>query len=79
MGAEAVWRGQELHGTLEGMPGDQFWQVDLQAGYRSPRRRVELTVGVLNLNGRDHRLHPINLVPDLARERTFYTRLGLNF
>lgn len=79
MGAEAVWRGQELHGTLEGMPGDQFWQVDLQAGYRSPRRRVELTVGVLNLNGRDYRLHPINLAPDLARERTFYTRLGLNF
>ena len=78
-GTEAVWREQDLHGTLEGTPGDHFWQVNLQAGYRSPSRRVELTIGVLNLNGRDYRLHPINLQPDLTRERTFFTRLALNF
>lgn len=79
-GAEAVWWGQSLGGdALTGLPAESFWQVNFQAGYRFPRRRAEITVGVLNATGHDYRLHPINVYPDLARARTFFARLQLNF
>jgi len=78
-GGQALWWAQELGDSLAGIPKDDFWQFNLFAGYRSPRRHVELTVGVLNLGGRDYRIHPINLYTELPRERTFFTRLQLNF
>jgi hypothetical protein len=77
-GAEAAWWSQDLRDSLAGTPGDTFWQVNLQAGYRSPRRHAEFTVGVLNVVGRDYRLYPINLYPDLPRERTLFARLQMN-
>ena len=78
-GVEAVWREQDLRDLAGDLPGDHFWQVDVQAGWRSPRRRVEVVVGVLNLGDRGYRLHPINLHPELPRERTLFTRLTFNF
>jgi hypothetical protein len=78
-GVEEKWWAQTLGEDLAGTPGDHFWQTDLIAGYRSPRRHVEFSVGLLNLTGQDYHLHPINLYPDLPRQRTFVTRLQFNF
>ena len=81
-GAEATWWAQDLGGESAASTyssGDSFWQVNLQAGYRFPRRRAEITVGVLNVTGQDYRLYMINSYPDLARGRTFFARLALNF
>ena len=78
-GTEAQWWSQQLRDDLAGVPGDDFWQVNFMAGYRSPRRRVEITVGLWNATGQDYRLHPVNLYPELPRTRTLFTQLRLNF
>jgi tetratricopeptide (TPR) repeat protein len=77
--AEGQWWEQQLHDNLSNLPGDQFWQVNLLAGYHSPHRHFEITVGLLNVTDQNYRLSPINLYPNLARDRTFVTRLQLNF
>jgi len=38
-----------------------------------------LTLGILNLAGRDYRLNPLDLYNELPRSRTFSARLGFNF
>ncbi|HEY0456748.1 MAG TPA: hypothetical protein VGE41_10265, partial [Verrucomicrobiae bacterium] len=78
-GIEAQWWAQDLGGQLASLHGDDFWQLNSLVGYRSPRRHVEVVLGVLNINGSDYRLHPISLYPELPRERTFFARLSLNF
>lgn len=77
--AEGQWWGQHLSDQLAGLPGDSFWQVNLEAGYRSPRRHFEISVGLLNATGQDYRLHPINLYPDLPRARTLALTVRFNF
>jgi hypothetical protein len=78
-GVDAQYWSQTLHNDLAGIPGDHFWQLNIEGGYRSPRRRMEVTLGLLNATGGDYRLYPINLYPDLPRSRTFFARLQLNF
>ena len=34
-GAEAQWWMQDLRDGLSGLPGDDFWQLNFMAGYRS--------------------------------------------
>jgi tetratricopeptide (TPR) repeat protein len=58
---------------------ENFWQHDLFAGYRFPRRRAEIRLGILNLTDADHRLHPLTLDQPLPRQRTFTASLRLNF
>jgi hypothetical protein len=58
-------------------PGADFWQANLFGGWRSPQRKVEATLGVLNLGGRDYRLSPINYLVEPARARTLVLRLRL--
>ena len=48
-------------------------------GYRFPRERGDITIGVLNLADEDYRLNSLNPYVDLPRERLFYARLRLNF
>ena len=76
--AEAVWNGQVNHGAAS-MAGDDFWQFNLQAGWRGWRRRVEIRLGLLNLTDQDYRLNPINLTSELPRERTFMAACRLQF
>jgi hypothetical protein len=76
---EASWWSQNLYDGLAGMPGDSFWQLNLQVGYRSPRKHLEFSIGLLNVTGQNYHLSPINLYPDLPRERTLATQLKLNF
>ena len=56
-----------------------FAQFNVFAGYRFPRRRAELTVGLLNIADQDYRLNPLNLHADLARERTLTVNFKFNF
>jgi Flp pilus assembly protein TadD len=45
--AEALWYGQSNEGFVFQQPGDHFWQVNLMAGYRFPRRKAEITGSIL--------------------------------
>jgi outer membrane receptor protein involved in Fe transport len=78
---QALWTDQSNRGYVPDIPGDDFWQLNVLIGYRSPtpRRRVELTAGVLNLTGQDYHLNPLNLYYELPRERTFVARLRFSF
>jgi hypothetical protein len=75
----AIWSKQSNHGYTPSLPGDDFWQFDLEAGYRFAQRRAELRLSLLNLTDQDYRLNPLNLTPELPRERTLAVRLLLNF
>jgi Tfp pilus assembly protein PilF len=76
---ETAWYRQSNSGFNPATPGDDFWQQNLTAGYRFPRRSAELRVGVLNLFDSDYRLNPLNLHAELPRSRTFIASLRLNF
>ena len=76
---DAVWTHQENRGDLASLPGDDFWQVNVQAGKRFFHRRAELTVGILNLTGQNYHLNPLNLHSETPRDRVFYTQLKFQF
>jgi hypothetical protein len=59
--------------------GDDFWQVNVQAGWRGWRRRLEIRVGLLNVTDQDYRLNPIHLTAELPRERTVMVACRLQF
>ena len=61
------------------MPGDDFFQHNLFAGYRFAHRRAEILLGILNLAGQDYHLNPLTVYAELPRERTFMARLQLQF
>jgi Tfp pilus assembly protein PilF len=76
---QATWYSQDLSDGLTGLPGDNFWQLNLQAGYRSPRQHFEFSLGLLNATGQNYHVSPINLYPDLQRQRTLAVQLKFNF
>ncbi len=76
---QALWYLQSNRGDQQDLPGDEFWHLNAFAGYRFPRRKAELAIGILNLTDRDYRLNPLTLYDDLPRERTFMARLQFNF
>jgi tetratricopeptide (TPR) repeat protein len=78
-GANAVWTQQSNRGYSPDLPGDDFWQFNLEAGWRFLRRRVEARVALLNLTGQDYMLNPLNLTSELPRERTLAMSLRFNF
>jgi len=73
---QALWYAQN---SLKGEPGDDFWQFNAFAGYRFPRRRAEITLGLLNISGRNYKLNPLNIYSDLPRERTLAVRFSVHF
>jgi Tfp pilus assembly protein PilF len=77
--AQSLWTAQRNHHYDPDIPGDDFWQFNLFAGYRFPRRRAELTFGLLNLTDQDYRLNPLNLYLELPRQRTLLVSLRFNF
>jgi outer membrane receptor protein involved in Fe transport len=76
---ESVWYGQSNSGYLSTEPGDNFWQFNAFAGYRFPKRRAELMIGLLNITDQNYRLNPLNIYDELPRERTFLLRVRFNF
>ncbi len=78
-GSEALWYAQDNNGYNPGEPGDAFWQFNAFAGYRSPRRKIEATIGLLNISSQNYNLSPLNLYNELPRRRTLAVRLQMNF
>jgi Tfp pilus assembly protein PilF len=76
---EALWYAQENHGYSGTRPGDDVWQFNLFVGYRFPKRRAEVRVGLLNITDRDYRLNPLNLTTELPRDRTFVASVKFHF
>lgn len=77
---QSAWWRQDNDGYGADRPADDaFWQHDVAAGYRWPRRAAEVQAGVLNLFDQDWRLNPLNAAPEPPRERTFFLSLRLNF
>jgi len=68
--AQGLWYRQSNHGDASSLAGDDFWQVNLFAGYRFPRRQAEVRIGLLNVTAQDYRLNPLSLTPELPRDRT---------
>jgi outer membrane receptor protein involved in Fe transport/Tfp pilus assembly protein PilF len=77
--AEGILFAQDRERDRVSFPSDDFWQANFVAGYRFPKQRAEIAVGVLNILDDDYRLDPINQHADLPRSRTFYARLLINF
>ena len=78
---DARWLLQAHDGAVLGAGhGDEdTCQVDVQLGWRFPRQSGEVSAGILNLLGGDHRLDPLSGLPEFARERVFFGRLKLYF
>ncbi len=75
----ANWYHQDNFGFSSPEPGDDFWQFDIYAGYRLFHRRMEFTVGLLNIFDQNYKLEPLNLYNETARNRTFLARLRISF
>jgi tetratricopeptide (TPR) repeat protein len=60
-------------------PGDAFWQFNYFAGYRFPRRHIEIQVGVLNIANQNYNLEPLTHYLEQAHVRTFVSSLKFNF
>jgi hypothetical protein len=57
---------------LSSQLGDDFWQHNVWSGYRFPRRRAELRLGVLNLADQDYRLNSAKLICSRRDVETTY-------
>ena len=73
------WYGQRNSGYNPAEPGDNFWQLNLFAGYRFLHRKGEIAFGLLNITDQNYRLNPLNLYSELPRSRTLALRLQLSF
>ena len=76
---ESLWTHQESSGYNPPLAKSDFWQHSMMVGYRFPRRRAEVRLGILNMADTDFRLNPLNLHADLPRTRTLTASLRLNF
>ncbi|MGH8024133.1 MAG: TonB-dependent receptor domain-containing protein, partial [Limisphaerales bacterium] len=76
---EALWFDQNNDGYNPAEPGDNFWQFNIFAGYRSPRRNVEVAIGLLNIANQGYNLNPLNIYNELPLARTLACRLQINF
>jgi len=74
-----IWSVQSNRGYSPDRPGDNFWQFNLEAGWRFFRRRMEARVALLNLTDQDYRLNPLNLTAELPHEREVVASLRFNF
>ena len=77
--AHTVWTAQSNQGYSPERPGDNFWQFNLETGYRFARRRAEVRLGLLNVTDQNYRLNPLNLTAELPRSRTLAVRVQFNF
>lgn len=74
---EARWFFQDNEAGT-GFGNSDFPMLNIFVGYRFPRHRGDLTLGVMNLTDEDYRLYPLNYYLEMPRERAFYIRLKIN-
>jgi tetratricopeptide (TPR) repeat protein len=60
-------------------PGADFWQCNIYAGYRFPRRHIELAIGLINLFNQDYNVDPVTYFLEQAHSRTLMASLKFNF
>ncbi len=60
-------------------PGNDFWQCNLFAGYRFPRRHIEMAVGLVNMFNQGYNIDPVTYYLEQARTRTLVASLKFNF
>ncbi len=77
--AEAVWTHQSNDGYEPVRPAEDFWHLNVYAGWRFLDRNLEITAGILNLTDQDYRLNPLNDTREPYRDRTFTTSLRFDF
>ena len=77
--AEAVWWTQRNRADDSALSDEDLWQFNVFAGYRFPRRRAEIRLGLLNLTDEDYRLNPLSAHAELARRRTLTVDCKFNF
>ena len=76
---ELHWYHQDNTGYSTPLPGDDFFQENIFAGYRLRRQYGELSFGVLNLSNTNYHLNPLSTYDELPRQRVFLVRLAMNF
>jgi hypothetical protein len=60
-------------------PGNDFWQCNLFAGYRFPRRHIEMAIGLVNMFNQGYNIDPVTYYLEQARTRTLVASLKFNF
>ncbi|MGD0816378.1 MAG: TonB-dependent receptor [Verrucomicrobiota bacterium] len=60
-------------------PGADFWQFNLYAGYRFPRRHIEMAIGLVNIFNQGYNVDPVTYFLEQARNRTLMASLKFNF
>lgn len=81
---DATWYAQSNSGydtqyNPAGEPGDSFWELNAFIGYRSPHRRIETSLGLLNIGNQGYNLNPLNIYNQLPYKRTIAYSLTVNF
>jgi Flp pilus assembly protein TadD len=76
---ESLWYAQSNRGYSPDLPGGEFWQFNAFLGYRFPRRRAEVLLGLLNITDQNYRINPLNLYNELPRNRTLALKFQFNF
>ncbi len=81
---DATWYAQGNSGYVTqinpaGEPGDSFWELNAYVGYRSPQRRVEVSLGLLNIGNQGYSLNPLNIYQELPFKRTLALNCQINF
>jgi len=77
--AETQWYNQHNSGYSPALPGDNFFQESVYAGYRFARRRVQILLGILDVANQDYHLNPLSTYAELPRKRTFEARVDFQF
>jgi hypothetical protein len=72
--AESEWFIQNNRDT-----DDTANQINLFAGWRLARRRVEFTLGCLNVLGSEYHLNPLTPYQEMPRQRVWMGRVRLSF
>ena len=70
---------ESLPEKIQDEESDKNQQITAFVGYRSPRRKAELSLGLLNITDQNYNLNPLNLYDELPRSRTLALSLRLNF
>jgi outer membrane receptor protein involved in Fe transport len=60
-------------------PGNDFWQFNLYAGYRFPRRHIEVAIGLVNMFNQGYNIDPVTYFLEQARTRTLVASLKFSF
>lgn len=69
----------EQENDIYSLPDEDLFQTNVILGYRMPGRRIQLQVGVLNVEDEDYRLFALTPFLELPRERTFFASVKIEY